>query len=118
MCTLGERNGKIMNPYEKLDHEKRTWDLKETAAFLGYSPKYFYSLVRQGKLDGCWLKLKGEYRFCPAKIKEWMERTFNSNGNSPKPDHSAKQSAGGEHHGEDPDQPKQQSVEKVKPTDL
>lgn len=69
-----------MNPYEKLDHEKRTWDLKETAAFFGYSPKYFYRLVQQGKLDGCWMKIKGEYRFCPAKIKELMERNFNSNG--------------------------------------
>jgi len=80
-----ERNGKIMNPYEKLAHEQRTWDLKETAAFLGYSPKYFYTLVQQGKLDGCWMKVNGEYKFCPAKIKELMEKGFNGHGGPSKP---------------------------------
>jgi hypothetical protein len=73
-----------MNPYEKLAHEQRTWDLKETAAFFGYTCKYFYTLVRQGKLDGCWVKINGDYRFCPAKIKELMEKGFNGNGGPPK----------------------------------
>jgi hypothetical protein len=80
-----ERNRKIMNPYEKLAHEQRTWDLKETAAFFGYTCKYFYTLVRQGKLDGCWVKINGDYRFCPAKIKELMEKGFNGNGGPSKP---------------------------------
>jgi len=74
-----------MNPYEKLDHEKRTWDLKETAAFLGYSCKYFYTLVQKGMLDGCFMKLNGDYRFCPAKIKEWMEKSFKNGGLPPEP---------------------------------
>lgn len=69
-----------MNPYEKLDHEKRTWDLKETAAFFGYTYKYFYKLVQQGKFDGCWMKINGDYRFCPAKIKELLEKGLNGGG--------------------------------------
>ena len=73
-----------MNRYEQLDHEKRCWDLKETAAFLGYNPKYFSSLVREGKFDGCWMKVKGKYQFCPVKIKELMEKGF-GNGGPPKP---------------------------------
>jgi len=74
-----------MNQYDKLDHEHRTWDLKETAAFLGYNPKHFWTLVREGKLDGCWMKVKGKYQFCPVKVKELMEKGFNGNGGSPKP---------------------------------
>lgn len=74
-----------MNPYDKLDHEQRTWDLKETAAFIGYSASHFWTLVREGKLDGCWMKVKGKYQFCPVKVKEWMEKYFNGNGGPPKP---------------------------------
>ena len=84
-----------MNPYDKLDHEKRTWDLKETAAFMGFNPKYFWTLVREGKLDGCFTKVKGKYQFCPVKIKELMEKGFNGKGGPPNP--SSKQPPEKEH---------------------
>lgn len=75
-----------MNPYEKLEHEKRAWTVEETALFLGYSPKYVYKLIHEGKIEG-WMKVEGgDYRFCPAKLKAWMEKKFNGNGKSAKPD--------------------------------
>lgn len=65
-----------MNPYEKLDHEQRAWSVCEAAAFLGYSPKYVYQLIHEGKIEG-WMKVEGGgYRFCPVKLKAWMEKRF------------------------------------------
>jgi excisionase family DNA binding protein len=75
-----------MNPYEKLEHETRAWTVEETAVFLGYSPKYVYRLIHEGKIEG-WMKVEGgDYRFCPAKLKAWMEKKFNGTGKPPKPD--------------------------------
>ena len=68
-----------MNPYEKLDHANETWDVKQTAAFLGCKPKTIYRLIRRGKIEG-WMKVDGQYRFCPCKLKQWMEKNFNRNG--------------------------------------
>jgi len=74
-----------MNPYEKLEHETRAWTVEETALFLGYSPKYVYKLIHEAKIEG-WMKVEGgDYRFCPAKLKAWMEKKFNGNGKSAKP---------------------------------
>jgi excisionase family DNA binding protein len=65
-----------MNPYDKLDQEHRAWSVGETAAFLGYSKKYVYQLIYEGKIEG-WMKLKGgTYRFCPIKLKAWLEKQF------------------------------------------
>ena len=75
-----------MNPYEKLEHETRAWTVEETAVFLGYSPKYVYRLIHEGKIEG-WMKVEGgDYRFCPAKLKAWMEKKFNGTCKPPKPD--------------------------------
>jgi excisionase family DNA binding protein len=75
-----------MNPYEKLEHETRAWTVEETAVFLGYSPKYVYKLIHEGKIEG-WMKIEnGDYRFCPAKLKVWMEKKFNGTGKLPQPD--------------------------------
>lgn len=68
-----------MNPYEKLDHANETWDVKQTAAFLGCKPKTVYRLIWKGKIEG-WMKVDGQYRFCPCKLKEWMEKNFNHHG--------------------------------------
>jgi len=71
-----------MNPYEKLEHENRAWSVCEAAAFLGYSPKYVYQLIHEGKIEG-WMKVEGGgYKFCPIKLKAWMEKRF---GASDKP---------------------------------
>ena len=71
-----------MNPYEKLEQAGRAWTVDETAAFLGYSSKHIYRLIRQGKIEG-WMKMpNGRIMFCPCKLKAWMERSFNHrNGN-------------------------------------
>lgn len=88
-----------MNPYEKLEQETRAWTVEETAVFLGYSPKYVYTLIHEGKIEG-WMKIEnGDYRFCPAKLKAWMEKKFNGNGKRPKPGeesakHPSKKSGG------------------------
>lgn len=89
-----------MNPYEKLDQEKRTWDLKETAAFFGYTYKYFYKLVQQGRFDGCWVRIKRDYKFFPAKIKELLEKGLNGGGDPPKPSGPLKEPSEEEHGGE------------------
>ena len=73
-----------MNPYEKLDHEQEAWDVKQTAAFLGCTPKHVYRLIRQGRIEG-WMKVDGRYRFCPCKLKAWMETHFNGKGNGGRP---------------------------------
>jgi excisionase family DNA binding protein len=66
-----------MNPYEKLEQEERVWSVAETAAFLGYSTKHVYRLIRQHKIEG-WIKIEGgHYIFFPCKLKEWMEKRFN-----------------------------------------
>ena len=68
-----------MNPYDKLEHEHRAWSVCETAAFLGYSSKYVYQLIHEGKIEG-WMKLEGGgYRFCPIKLKAWLEKRFEAN---------------------------------------
>ena len=72
-----------MNPYDKLDHAERAWTMAETAAFLGYSVRHLYRLVRQNKIDG-WSRVEGGHiMFCPCKLKVWLERRFNSNGKRP-----------------------------------
>ena len=82
-----------MNPYEKLEHAERAWSVAETAAFLGYSVKHLYRLIRQNKIEG-WIQVEGgHYIFCPCKLKIWMEKRFNGNGKRPRPDgRSLKQS--------------------------
>ncbi|HLJ28371.1 MAG TPA: helix-turn-helix domain-containing protein [Candidatus Angelobacter sp.] len=64
-----------MTTYDKLDNEHRAWSVKEAADFLGYSVSHLRRLMREGKMDGCWLKAQedGRPRFCPAKVKVWME---------------------------------------------
>ncbi|HLJ30284.1 MAG TPA: helix-turn-helix domain-containing protein [Candidatus Angelobacter sp.] len=87
-----------MNPYQKLEHETRAWDVAETAAFLGYSIKHVYKLIHEGKIEG-WMKIEGgDYKFCPAKLKVWMEKRFNGNGNGgpPKPDGNSNEPPEGE----------------------
>jgi excisionase family DNA binding protein len=65
-----------MNPYDKLEQEHRAWSVGETAAFLGYSTKYLYQLIHEGKIEG-WMKLEGGgYRFCPIKLRAWLEKQF------------------------------------------
>jgi hypothetical protein len=72
-----------MNPYDKLDHAERAWTMAETAAFLGYSVRHLYRLVRQNKIDG-WSRVEGGHiMFCPCKLKVWLERRFNGNGKPP-----------------------------------
>jgi len=88
-----------MNPYDKLDHAKEMWDVKQTAAFLGCKPKHVYRLIRQGKIKG-WMKIDGRYRFCPCKLKAWMEDKFNSNGGRPKPNQLLNTSTEEEHRDE------------------
>lgn len=68
-----------MNPYDKLDHEDRAWSVCEAARFLGYNPKYVYELIRDGKIEG-WFEVNGSYRFCPAKLKAWLEKKLATNG--------------------------------------
>ena len=85
----GVQEGTEMNPYEKLDHEKRCWSVRETARFLGFNRKYLYKLIHEGKIEG-WMKVDGKIRFCPAKLKIWMETNFNgksskTGGSSPEP---------------------------------
>jgi len=72
----GKEGQNNMNPYEKLDHANETWDVKQTAAFLGCKPKTVYRLIWKGKIEG-WMKVDGRYRFCPCKLKQWMEKNFN-----------------------------------------
>ena len=89
---------KIMNPYDKLEHEQRSWSVEEVADFLGYCPRYVRRLIRQGKIDGWWKVEGGDYRFCPAKLKVWMEKRFNGNGkpSGPKVDSNNKAGKDGE----------------------
>lgn len=70
------KNGKNMNYYDKLDDDHRAWSVCEAAHFLGYNPKYLYELIREGKIEG-WFKVNGSYRFCPAKLKAWLEKKTN-----------------------------------------
>lgn len=70
-----------MNPYDQLEHETRGWSVCEVAAFLGYSPNYIYQLIHENKIEG-WIESNGSYRFCPAKLKAWMEKKFNKHENS------------------------------------
>jgi excisionase family DNA binding protein len=86
-----------MNPYEKLEHADRAWTVAETAAFLGYSVKHVYRLIHQGKIEG-WRRVeRGRIMFCPCKLKEWIEKTFNGNGihQSSLPDKAGKEGNGG-----------------------
>src|SRR5438874_3179039 len=68
-----------MTPYEKLEHQDRAWSVCEAAHFLGYNKKYVYELIRENKIDG-WFELNGTYRFCPAKLKAWLEKKFREGG--------------------------------------
>jgi len=90
-----------MNPYERLDHANETWDVKQTAAFLGCKPKTIYRLIRQGKIEG-WMKVDGRYKFCPCKLKEWMEKHFNGKtfGGQSKQKHSLDQPQEKDHGGQ------------------
>lgn len=68
-----------MDYYDKLDNEDRAWSVCEVARFLGYNTKYVYELIRKGKIEG-WFVVNGNYKFCPAKFKVWLEKTFGANG--------------------------------------
>jgi len=58
-----------MNPYDKLDHAERAWTMAETAAFLGYSVRHLYRLVRQNKIDG-WSRVEGRtHHVLPLQAK-------------------------------------------------
>ena len=70
---------KDMNQYDKLEHETRAWSVCEAAQFLGYNPKYVYELIRDNKIEG-WFEVNGSYRFCPAKLKAWLEKKFREGG--------------------------------------
>ena len=84
-CRRGKCDSRVkkqtnMNPYDKLEHEQRAWSVCEAAAFLGYSVKHVYKLIHQGKIEG-WIQVEGGgYKFCPVKLKAWMEKRFNSDG--------------------------------------
>lgn len=84
---------KHMNPYDKLEHEHRAWSVKEAADFLGYSVSHLRRLMREGKMDECWMKAQedGRPRFCPAKLKIWMEKR--SKGNANRKPHAANKGA-------------------------
>lgn len=71
-----------MNLLDKLEREQRLLTVKEVAAFLGYSVKHIYRLIRQGKIEG-WMKVEddGDYKFCPIKFKAWIEKRFNGKDN-------------------------------------
>ena len=91
-----------MTHYDRLDHADRAWSVCEAARFLGYNPKYVYQLIRENKIEG-WFEVNGSYRFCPAKLKAWLEKRIGTNGGKDKkPDE-----ANGE--------PKNDSDEKPKP---
>lgn len=80
-----------MNPYDKLEHAERAWNVAETAAFLGYSVKHLYRLIHQNKIDG-WMKVEGGHiMFCPCKLKIWMEQRFNGSGKRPRPEGSSRE---------------------------
>jgi|SRR5579862_1396625 len=72
----------LMTTYDKLDHEHRAWSVKEAAEFLGYSISHLRRLMREGKMDECWMKAEEDShpRFCPHKLKEWMEKRSKGNG--------------------------------------
>jgi hypothetical protein len=71
----------LMTTYDKLDNEHRAWCVKEAAEFLGYSISHLRRLMREGKMDECWMKAQedGRPRFCPAKLKAWMEKRSQGN---------------------------------------
>ena len=71
----------LMTTYDKLDNEHRAWSVKEAAEFLGYSISHLRRLMREGKMDECWMKAQedGRPRFCPAKLKVWMEKRSQGN---------------------------------------
>ena len=69
-----------MTRLEELDHEKRSWSVEEAADFLGFSRNYVYELIHANKIDGWFVGDKGGYRFCPAKLKIWMEKRFGIDG--------------------------------------
>ena len=67
------KNETNMTYYDKLDDDHRAWSVCEAAHFLGYNTKYLYQLIREGKIEG-WFEVNGSYRFCPAKLKAWLEK--------------------------------------------
>jgi excisionase family DNA binding protein len=73
------KNGKNMNYYDKLEDDHRAWSVCEAAHFLGYNKKYLYQLIRENKIEG-WFEVNGSYRFCPAKLKAWLEKKTGTNG--------------------------------------
>jgi excisionase family DNA binding protein len=75
------KNGKNMNYYDKLDDDHRAWSVCEAAHFLGYNTKYLYQLIREGKIEG-WFEVNGSYRFCPAKLKAWLEKKTGKKGSN------------------------------------
>ena len=68
-----------MEKYGKLEHEEEAWSVGQVARFLGYSTKYVYELIRDNKIEG-WFEVNGSYRFCPAKLKAWLEKRFGEHG--------------------------------------
>jgi hypothetical protein len=68
-----------MDLYEKLEDQQRAWSVCEVAHFLGYNPKYVYELIRENKIEG-WFEVNGTYKFCPVKLKAWMEKKFGRHG--------------------------------------
>jgi excisionase family DNA binding protein len=75
--------GKNMNYYDKLEDDHRAWSVCEAAHFLGYNKKYVYELIREGKIEG-WFEVNGSYRFCPAKLKAWLEKKLGNERKEPK----------------------------------
>ena len=62
-----------MNRLDELERETRALSVCEVAAFLGYSKNYVYQLIREGRIEG-WFVVKGQYRFCPAKLVKWVRK--------------------------------------------
>jgi excisionase family DNA binding protein len=68
-----------MNRIEQLKNEKRAWSVCEVADLLGYSQNYLYELIHAGKIEG-WFVVNGTYKFCPAKLAEWLENKLEEGG--------------------------------------
>ncbi|RMF86900.1 MAG: DNA-binding protein [Nitrospinota bacterium] len=62
-----------------MPHEgKEIMDAREVAAYLGYTPRTIYKLIKEEGLPA--IRIRGHFRFKKAHVDQWLEERLDTGG--------------------------------------
>ena len=60
-----------------MPHEgKEIMDARELAAYLGYTPRTIYKLIKEEGLPA--IRIRGHFRFKKARVDQWLEERMDT----------------------------------------